>query len=135
MSRTATIDERDTAVANSIYSSATTLTAVASTQGARSAAGTIFSPVSFVGGSLTPNRPTVHSVSIAGEVFSLDRVGSEFIIRHPYWSLMGTGDSASAALRDLLGEAQELRDVFEHIEQDRLDLQALQLKSFLLKLP
>ena len=69
---------------------------------------------------------------IADEEFciEIDAEGDLFI-RHPTWSLVGSGASLLEAERDLLFEASELKEVLGNVPFERLDEEARRLLLFL----
>ena len=57
-----------------------------------------------------PLEPTL---VLQGETFRVEREEGHIYIGHSRWSLVGAGASLVEAVRDLLGEMHEIRDVYE----------------------
>ena len=83
-------------------------------------------------------RERVHvphkSIVIGGVTFLLENEDDIFYLRHPRWSLVGSGPSMSAAVKDLVNEAGDLRHTLARIPAKRLDADAAQLLQFLLRI-
>lgn len=79
-------------------------------------------------------KPARPAVRIGGESFYVERDGQTLYLRHPVWSLLGSGASLLEAERDLRAEAKELADVMAHMSPRSLDYEAVRLYRFVLRI-
>lgn len=71
---------------------------------------------------------------IAGETFLLRRQGRKFVIKHPLWSLMGTGKTVLAAELDLRDEAKDVAHMLGSKAPATLSQRARDLYAFALRI-
>ena len=79
-------------------------------------------------------EPATPRIRVGREVFFLEVEDGTYYLRHPAWSLMGSGDSPLAAEKDLRVEAEELAEVMADMPLGSLDYQALKLYRFVLSI-
>ncbi len=72
-------------------------------------------------------------IRLQGEQFFVERDDGVYYIRHERWSLLGAGDTLSAAYKDLLQGAKEVAPVYANTPLTELDDEGFQLTRFLLR--
>lgn len=71
---------------------------------------------------------------IAREPFYIEVEADIFYVRHPRWSLVGSGRSILEAKEDLLAEGREVAEVILSLPVDSLDTEMLALREFLFRI-
>jgi len=79
-------------------------------------------------------RPVIAHYRIAGEVFSLEVRRGRVFITHPRWSLMGVGKTLAQADKALRNEAGVVARVYGEMPANTLDVEALRLYHFALRI-
>lgn len=72
------------------------------------------------------------AVDFHGEMFILGREGSEVWLRHPQWSLAGSGANLDEAKHSLAVEARDLSDLLRDDDPRELSAEARRLREYVL---
>jgi hypothetical protein len=72
-------------------------------------------------------------IALNGESFLVEYEDDYVFLRHPIWSLAGSGSSVGEAEADLMREAIELREVLQSVASSDLATEALRLRDYLLR--
>ena len=83
---------------------------------------------------LTERKTDTHPYRFRGERFDLEIDDGIFSLRHPRWSLMGTGTTLLEAEIDLLDEAREVVHAILELPITTLSFEAFRLREFLLRI-
>lgn len=74
------------------------------------------------------------SIEINGVEFIINLEEGEFIITHPKWSLIGSGNTLYEATNDIFNEAKKILPNYIDTPLSNLTTEAIQFREFLLKL-
>lgn len=77
--------------------------------------------------------PAPAEIALNGESFLVEYEDDYVFLRHPIWSLAGSGSSVGEAEADLMREAIELREVLQNVAPSDLATEALRLRDYLLR--
>lgn len=83
---------------------------------------------------LTESKTDTHPYRFRGEPFELEIDDGIFSLRHPRWSLMGTGKTLLETETDLLDEAREVAHAMLELPIKTLSFEAFRLREFLLRI-
>ncbi len=73
------------------------------------------------------------ALSVYGERFLLELDNGAVYVRHPRWSLVGSGSTLQEALLDLYAEARDALELLTDLPLDRLSAEAVSCRAFLLR--
>lgn len=82
---------------------------------------------------LTQRKTDTYPYRFRGELFELE-IDDGVSLRHPQWSLMGTGKTLLEAEIDLLDEASEVAHAMLELPITALSFEAFRLREFLLRI-
>ncbi len=88
-------------------------------------------PGPLAGLTVHPGRPIIR---LHKEPFFVERDGDTVYIRHERWSLLGAGETLTAAYKDLLSEASDLAPVLGAMLLSTFDQDAMDLYQFVLRI-
>ncbi|MFI5201617.1 MAG: hypothetical protein ACHQNE_04475 [Candidatus Kapaibacterium sp.] len=88
-------------------------------------------PSTLGSGKLRGIRPPAEAISILGEPLLLTTHAGKRVLKHPKWSLTGTGKSLAEAQTALFEEAMDIADYYCRKPDELLDAEARKLKHFL----
>lgn len=83
---------------------------------------------------LIVHKTDTHPYQFHGERFDLEIDDGVLSLRHPRWSLMGTGKTLIEAETDLLDEAREVAHAMLELPIATLSFEAFRLREFLLRI-
>ena len=83
---------------------------------------------------LTQRKTDTYPYRFHGEPFELEIGDGVLSLRHPQWSLMGTGKTLLEAEIDLLDEAREVGYAMLELPIATLSFEAFRLREFLLRI-
>lgn len=71
---------------------------------------------------------------VGGERFYVEREGDRVYLRHPVWSLVGSGPTIVDAENDLRADARDLLSVLDRIDPENVTPGAMRLRECLLRI-
>ena len=83
---------------------------------------------------MTERKTGPHTYQLLGEPFDLEIDHGVFSLRHPRWSLMGTGKTLLESEIDLLDEARDIAHAMLDLPIATLSFEAFRLREFLLRI-